>query len=433
MQRSETTEAEITDLQTQRPARGPILRSERLGEIRYEIRGPVAQVARRLEEEGHRIIKLNIGNLAPFGIEAPDEIVLDVIHQLPKSQGYGDSRGLYSARRAVMQECQRLNISRVGIDDIFLGNGVSELILMSMRAFLNDGDEILVPMPDYPLWTAAIRLAGGVPVHYRCDEKADWNPDLADIRQKTTSRTRGIVVINPNNPTGAVYDQTVLSDLASWARQSDLVVFTDEIYSRIVYDEAKYIPLASIDEDILVVTFDGLSKAYRVAGFRCGWMVLSGAKHRAKDYMLGLELLSGMRLCANVPAQHAVQTALGGYQDIKDLTQVGGRLYEQRQFGWEALNAIPGVSCSKPQGAIYLFPKLDLRKFKITNDEQFAIDFLTQEKVLVIHGGGFNYSKPDHFRMVFLPAIDELSQATGRLASFLSTYSQPATGRTSRK
>ena len=422
-----TTEADIREFAAEARSRSPILRSKRLAEIRYEIRGPVARVARRLEEEGHRIIKLNIGNLAPFGIEAPEEIVLDVIHQLPKSQGYGDSRGLYSARRAIMQECQRLDISRVGIEDIFLGNGVSELILMSMHAFLNDGDEILVPMPDYPLWTAAVRLAGGVPVHYRCDEQADWNPDLADIRRKTTSRTRGIVVINPNNPTGAVYDRGVLNDLASWARQADLVVFADEIYSRIVYDDAEYVPLASLDEDILVVTFDGLSKAYRVAGFRCGWMVISGAKHRAKDFMLGLELLSGMRLCANVPAQHAVQTALGGYQDIKDLTRPSGRLYEQRQFGWETLNSIEGISCTKPKGAIYLFPKLDLRKFKITNDEQFAIDFLTQEKVLVIHGGGFNYPTPDHFRMVFLPAIDELSQVATRLASFLATYSQPKT------
>ena len=406
------------------PEVGPILRSSRLADIRYEIRGPVAHLARRLEEAGHRIVKLNIGNLAPFGLEAPADVVRDVIHQLPKSQGYEDSRGLHSARRAVMQECQRLNFPGVDIDDIFLGNGVSELILLSLHAYLNDGDEVLVPMPDYPLWTAAVRLAGGVPVHYRCDEGASWNPDIADIRRRTTSRTRGIVVINPNNPTGAVYDRSVLQELASWARKSDLIVFADEIYSRITYDDASYIPFASLDEDILVLTFDGLSKAFRLAGFRCGWLIVSGAKHRAQDLMFGIEQLAGMRLCANVPAQHAVPVALGGYQDIKDLTRPGGRLYEQRNYAWERLNSIEGVSCSKPNGAIYLFPRLSPTKHRIFDDEQFAIDFLKQQKVLVIHGGGFNLTSTDHFRMAFLPTIDELAQVMTRLEAFLYGYSQ---------
>ncbi len=337
----------------------PIVKSSKLSDVCYEIRGPVMREAERLEEEGHRILKLNIGNPAPFGFHAPEEILRDVIHNLPNSQGYENSRGLYSARKAVMQECQKMGVADVDVDDIFLGNGVSELIVMAMQGLLDDGDEILIPSPDYPLWSAAVRLSGGTPVHYRCDEGSDWHPDINDIRKKTSRRTRGIVIINPNNPTGAVYERQVLTDVVDLARQKDLVLFSDEIYSKIVYDDAEHIPLGSLSQDVLTLTFNGLSKAYRVAGFRMGWMVISGPKHRAQDYLEGLNILASMRLCANVPAQHAIQTALGGYQSIDDYLRPGGALFEQRNVAYERINAIEGLECSKPKGAFYLFPRID--------------------------------------------------------------------------
>ena len=402
----------------------PIRKSSKLADVCYEIRGPVLAEAHRLEEEGHRVLKLNIGNPAPFGFEAPEEILRDVIHHLPESQGYADSKGLYSARKAVMQECQRIGIPRVDIDDIYLGNGVSELIVMAMQALLNDGDEVLVPAPDYPLWTAAITLAGGVPVHYRCDEQSDWYPDLDDIRAKTSRRTRGIVVINPNNPTGAVYGSAVLEDLVEHARQSDLILFADEIYSKIVYDDAQHVPLGSLSEDVMTLTFNGLSKAYRVAGFRSGWMVLSGPKERATDYIEGLDILSSMRLCANVPSQHAIQTALGGYQSIEEYIRPGGALYEQRNLAHAMLNQIEGVSCVKPKGALYLFPKIDANRFNITSDERFVLDLLQHEKILVVQGTGFNHPEPDHFRIVFLPPQDELTRAISHIGDFLGHYRQ---------
>jgi alanine-synthesizing transaminase len=402
----------------------PITKSAKLANVCYDIRGPVLQEAVRLEEEGHRIMKLNIGNPAPFGFDAPEEILVDVIHHLPESQGYCDSKGLYSARKAVMQYCQQLRIPGVEVDDVLIGNGVSELIVMAMQALINDGDEILVPAPDYPLWTAAITLAGGTAVHYRCDEASEWLPDIADMRRKVTSRTRAIVVINPNNPTGAVYPRALLEDVVELARQKDLVLYADEIYDKILYDGAVHTPLATLAEDLLVVTFNGLSKTYRVAGFRTGWMVLSGAKHRAKDYIEGLSILASMRLCANVPTQHAIQTALGGYQSIQAFLEPGGRLYEQRNLAHALLNQIEGVSCVKPKGALYLFPRIDTQRYNITDDERFAFDLLAQEKLLVVQGTGFNWTEPDHFRIVFLPRAEDLTEAMTRLARFLSTYRQ---------
>jgi alanine-synthesizing transaminase len=401
-----------------------ILKSHKLDDVCYDIRGPVLAEAHRLEEEGHRVMKLNIGNPAPFGFEAPEEILLDVIHNLPESQGYSDSKGLYSARKAIMQYCQQQGVANVEIDDIFLGNGVSELVVMSLQGLLNDGDEVLIPAPDYPLWTAATHLSGGRAVHYRCDEQADWNPDIADIKARITDRTRAIVIVNPNNPTGAVYDRSLLVELVELARANDLVVFADEIYDKILYDDAKHVPLATLAEDLLVVTMNGLSKTYRVAGFRSGWMVVSGAKHRARDYLEGLNILASMRLCANVPAQHAIQTALGGFQSIQQYLVPGGRLYEQRNIAWEMLNAIEGVSCVKPKGALYLFPKLDVRKFNITSDERFALDLLRQERILIVQGTGFNWFEPDHFRIVFLPREEDLRHALQRLEHFLAGYRQ---------
>jgi alanine-synthesizing transaminase len=399
-------------------------KSTKLADVCYDIRGPVLAEASRLEEEGHRVVKLNIGNPAPFGFEAPEEILVDVIHNLPTAQGYCESKGLYTARKAVMQYCQQQNVKDVTVDDIYIGNGVSELIVMAMQALLNDGDEILVPTPDYPLWTAAITLSGGKAVHYRCDEQADWFPDIDDMRSKITSRTRGIVVINPNNPTGAVYSRALLQDIAKLAREHDLILFSDEIYDKILYDGAEHVPLASLTEDLLVLTFNGLSKTYRVAGFRTGWMVVGGDKFRATDYIEGLNILASMRLCANVPAQHAIQTALGGYQSITELIRPGGRFYEQRNLAWSLLNQIEGVSCVKPRGALYLFPKLDRRRFNIQDDEQFAYDLLRKEKILVVQGTGFNWPDPDHFRIVFLPRTDELSDAIMRIGDFLSSYRQ---------
>jgi alanine-synthesizing transaminase len=405
-------------------ARREFKKSSKLDDVCYEIRGAAMAEAARLEEEGHRIVKLNIGNPAPFGFEAPEEILVDVIRNLPTAQGYSDSKGLYTARKAVMQYCQQLDIRDVTVDDVYIGNGVSELIVMAMQGLLNDGDEILVPAPDYPLWTAAITLAGGHAVHYLCDEQAGWLPDVADLRRKLTSRTRGIVIINPNNPTGAVYPRALLEDVAAVARERDLILFADEIYDKILYDDARHVAIASLAPDVLTLTFNGLSKTYRVAGFRTGWMVVSGAKHRARGYIEGLDILSTMRLCANVPAQHAIQGALGGRQSIETFLRPGGRLYEQRRIAGEMLNAIEGVSCVKPQGALYFFPKLDKRKFNITNDERFALDLLRREKILVVHGTGFNWPEPDHFRMVFLPREEELKDAVAKIGEFLSTYRQ---------
>lgn len=414
--------SEIMELKA--PQSRQIVKSDKLDNVCYDIRGPVLKEAHRLEEEGHKIVKLNIGNPAPWGFDAPEEILLDVIHNLPASQGYCDSKGLYSARKAVMQYCQQLQIANVEIDDIFIGNGVSELVVMALQGLLNNGDEVLIPAPDFPLWSAAVRLCGGIPVHYRCDEGADWFPDLDDVKAKISTRTRALVVVNPNNPTGAVYDKALLTDLVELARSRDLVLFSDEIYDKILYDDAKHIPLATLAEDLLVVTLNGLSKTYRVAGFRTGWMVLSGAKHRAADYIEGLEILASLRLCANVPTQHAIQTALGGRQSIGDYLVPGGRLFEQRQLAFEMLNDIDGISCVKPKGALYLFPKLDIAKFNISNDEQFVLDLLRQEHILVVQGTAFNWPEPDHFRIVFLPRVEDLQEALSRLDRFLASYRQ---------
>jgi alanine-synthesizing transaminase len=401
-----------------------IKKSDKLEEVCYDIRGPVLKEAHRLEEEGHQVLKLNIGNPAPWGFEAPEEILRDVIHNIPASQGYSDSKGIYPARKAVMQYAQQIGIKGVDIEDVYIGNGVSELVVMAMQALVNDGDEVLIPAPDFPLWSAAVNLCGGTPVHYLCDEGADWQPDLADIRNRITPKTRALVVINPNNPTGAVYEKAMLEGLIEIAREFDLVVLADEIYDKILYDDAQYIPIASLADDLLILTMSGLSKSYRVAGFRTGWLIVSGAKARAADYIEGLDILSSMRLCSNVPTQHAIQTALGGYQSINELTVAGGRLYEQRNLAWRLLNDIDGVSCVKPMGALYLFPKIDTKKFNITNDEQFVLDLLIKEKVLVVQGSGFNWPKPDHFRIVFLPHEEDLTEAIGRIDKFLSTYRQ---------
>lgn len=399
-----------------------IAQSDKLSNVCYDIRGPVLEEAKRLEEEGHQILKLNIGNPAPFGFNAPDEILYDVIHNLSAAQGYCDSKGLYSARKAVMQECQRLNVPNVEIEDVYLGNGVSELITMAMQALVNDGDEVLIPAPDYPLWTAAVSLSGGTPVHYLCDEQADWFPSVEDIAAKITPRTKALVIINPNNPTGAVYTKELLLELIELARQHQLILFADEIYSKILYDDAKHIPVASLCDDLLVVSFNGLSKAYRLAGFRSGWMVISGAKHAATSYIEGLEILSNMRLCANVPAQFAIQTALGGYQSINELVLPGGRLREQRDATYELLTAIPGVSCVKPKGAIYLFPQLDPAHFNIEDDVKLVLDILEQEKILLVQGSAFNIQDTQHLRIVFLPRADELRQAMTQVGQVLDQY-----------
>lgn len=401
-----------------------IKQSDKLRHVCYEIRGPALQQAKRLEEEGFKILKLNIGNPGAFGFDAPEEILRDVILKLPESQAYSDSKGLFNARKAVMHETQRVNIKGVGINDIYLGNGVSELIVMAMQALLNNGDEVLVPAPDYPLWTAAVALSGGTAVHYRCDEAADWYPDVADIRSKVSPRTKAIVVINPNNPTGAVYSEELLQQIVQVAREHNLVVYADEIYDKILYDGAVHVPMARLADDILIVSFGGLSKNYRLAGFRAGWMVLSGARHKAQDYIEGLEILSNMRLCANVPAQQAIQTALGGYQSINELIVPGGRLCDQRDLAWEMLNAIPGVSCVKPKGALYLFPRLDPKIHPMQSDDKFVLDFLLKEKVLLVKGSGFNITDFQHFRVVFLPHKEVLADAMTRLGRFLATYRQ---------
>lgn len=399
-------------------------KSTKLADVCYDIRGPVMDEAKRLEDNGTPILKLNIGNPAPFGFLAPEGVARAVAQNLGSSQGYVDAKGITSARLAIQAEAGRIGIPDVDIEDIYLGNGVSELIVMSMQGLLNTGDEVLVPSPDYPLWSAAIRLAGGIPVHYRCDEAADWQPDLADIRGKTTNRTVAIVVINPNNPTGAVYSRELLTDMLGWARTNGLIVLADEIYSKITYDDAKYIPCGSIDEDVLVLTFDGLSKTYRAAGFRTGWMIVSGPKHLARDYIEGLNVLAAMRLCSNVPSQHGVEVALAGYQSIYALTGNGGELYEQRNAAWEQLTAIEGISCVKPKGALYFFPKIDVKKFHILDDEQFVFDLLHERHILLVQGTAFNYPEPDHFRIVFLPPKDELTFALSQLGEFLTTYQQ---------
>ena len=396
-----------------------IKQSDKLSKVCYDIRGPVLEEAKRLEEEGHRILKLNIGNPAAFGFEAPDEIIQDVIRNLSNAQGYSDSKGLFSARKAIMQECQKLEIGGVDINDIYLGNGVSELIVMAMQALLNNGDEVLLPAPDYPLWTAAVSIAGGTPVHYVCDEGADWFPDLKDMEKKITPNTKALVIINPNNPTGAVYSREVLLDIVKFARKHKLVIFSDEIYSKILYDEAVHIPIASLCDDLLVVTFNGLSKSYRLAGFRSGWMILSGAKDKAENYIEGLEILSNMRLCANVPAQFAVQTALGGYQSINELMLPGGRLREQRDLAWNMISQIPGVTCVKPKGAIYMFPRLDPEIYPVKDDAKFIYDLLEKEKILLVQGSAFNIKDKNHFRIVFLPSSDVLQQAISKIERFL--------------
>jgi alanine-synthesizing transaminase len=401
-----------------------ILKSNKLANVFYDIRGPVAHAAKKMEEDGHRILKLNIGNPKPFGLDAPEEIIQDVILNLPDSEGYCDSKGLFSARKAVMQYSQQKGIKDVTIEDIILGNGVSELIVMSMQGLLNSGDEVLIPSPDYPLWTGAVSLGGGTPIHYHCDEQSNWFPDMDDIRKKVNKNTKALVLINPNNPTGAVYPDEVLLELIQIARENNLIVFSDEIYDKILFDGATHTSTASLADDLLFITFNGLSKNYRLAGFRAGWMIISGAKHKAKDYIEGLEMLASMRLCANVPSQHAIQTSLGGYQSIDDLVAPGGRIYEQRNIAYEALNSIPGISCTKPMGALYCFPKIDIKKFNIHNDERMVLDLLEQQKILVVHGTAFNWSQPDHFRVVFLPRPEDLTLALDKMGQFFSSYKQ---------
>ncbi|WP_286261277.1 pyridoxal phosphate-dependent aminotransferase [Thalassotalea atypica] len=401
-----------------------VKKSSKLKNVCYEIRGQIAAEARRLEDEGHKILKLNIGNPAPFGFEAPDDILKDVIHNLPSSQGYSESKGIYSARVAVMQYFQQQGILGVSVDDIYIGNGVSELIVMAMQGLLEDDDEVLIPAPDYPLWTASVALSGGKPVHYRCEEENHWFPNLEDITSKITDKTRAIVLINPNNPTGAVYTEEVLLGILDLARKHNLIVFSDEIYDKILYDEAVHIPTARLAEDVLIITMGGLSKNYRIAGFRAGWMVISGPKLRAEDYMEGLNMLSSMRLCANVPCQHAIQTALGGYQSINELIHGEGRLVKQRNMAHQMINDIDGLSCEPAMGALYLFVKVDQKKFNIKNDEQMVLDLLKQEKILLVHGRAFNINEHHYFRLVFLPHVDELKPALEKLKVFFSTYSQ---------
>ncbi|HEX7738901.1 MAG TPA: pyridoxal phosphate-dependent aminotransferase [Marmoricola sp.] len=399
-----------------------IVQSRKLQNVRYDVRGPILVEAQRLEAEGHKILKLNIGNPAPFGFEAPEAIVADMVHNLPESQGYSDSRGIYSARTAVAQYYQSRGLTETVVDDVYIGNGVSELISMVLQTFLDEGNEILVPAPDYPLWTGAVTLSGGTPVHYRCDEANGWDPDLADIEAKITPQTQAIVVINPNNPTGAVYSEETVRGLVDIARRHDLVVFSDEIYEKILFDGAEHHHTAAYaGDDVLCLTFSGLSKAYRVCGYRAGWVMVSGPKHLAEDFLEGLTLLANMRMCANVPAQHAIQTALGGYQSINEYIAPGGRFYEQSKTASRLLNEIPGVSCVEPRGALYCFPRLDPDVYPIKDDEEFVIELLRAKKILVTHGTGFNWFEPDHFRLVTLPDVDLLTDAIGRIGEFLAT------------
>ena len=399
-------------------------KSSKLDHVCYDIRGPVMDEANRLESEGYEILKLNIGNPAPFGFNAPEVVLRSVQDNLARAQGYTDSKGILPARLAIKDYCTRKGIAGVKPDDIYIGNGVSELIVSSMQGLLDDGDEILIPAPDYPLWTAAVNLAGGTAVHYLCDEQANWYPDLADIKRKITPRTKGIVVINPNNPTGAVYPRFILEQIVELAAAHELIVFADEIYDRILYDGVEHISLASLSDDVLFITMNGLSKSQRIAGYRVGWMVVSGKKDAAQGYIEGLNMLASMRLCSNAPAQYAIPTALNGEDSIKDLTKPGGRLYQQMEFAWRRINEIPGLSCVRPSGAFYLFPKVDSARWQITDDQRFIKDFLTAEKVLLVQGSGFNWPAPDHFRVVLLPEIVTLNSAFDRLEKFLATYMQ---------
>ena len=422
----ERMEEEIRMVQTKKEeaVMKEIKKSSKLDHVLYDVRGPVVDEATRMEENGVSVLKLNIGNPAPFGFRTPDEVIYDMQRQLTECEGYSAAKGLFSARKAIMQYAQIKQIPNVSIEDIYTGNGVSELINLSMSALLENGDEVLVPAPDYPLWTACVTLAGGTAVHYICDEEAEWYPDMEDIRKKVTDRTKAIVIINPNNPTGAVYPKEVLEQIVEIAREHQLILFSDEIYDRLVMDEEEHISIASLAPDLFCVTFSGLSKSHMIAGFRIGWMVLSGNKRIARDYMEGLNMLSNMRLCSNVPAQSIVQTALGGYQSVHNYIVPGGRVYEQRDFIYQALNDIPGISAVKPKAAFYIFPKLDTKKFHIVDDEKFALDLLREKKILIIHGGGFNWKQPDHFRVVYLPRIEVLKDAVDGLADFLSDYRQ---------
>ena len=399
-------------------------KSDKLNNVLYDVRGPVVDAAARMEETGTQILKLNIGNPAPFGFRTPDEVIYDMKMQLTECEGYSASKGLFAARKAIMQYAQLKHIPNVDIDDIYTGNGVSELIQLSMSALLDAGDEVLVPSPDYPLWTACVTLAGGTAVHYICDEQSEWYPDIADLRKKVNANTKAIVLINPNNPTGALYPREVLEEIVKVARENQLMIFSDEIYDRLVMDDLEHVSIASLAPDLFCVTFSGLSKSHMIAGYRIGWMILSGNKECAKDYIQGLNMLSNMRLCSNVPAQSIVQTALGGHQSVKDYIVPGGRIYEQREFIYKALNDIPGISAVKPKAAFYIFPKIDVKKFGIVNDEKFALDLLREKKILIIHGGGFNWKEPDHFRVVYLPRIEVLEEATGKIADFFSYYHQ---------
>ena len=399
-------------------------KSSKLDNVLYDVRGPVVDEAARMEENGTNVLKLNIGNPAPFGFRTPDEVIYDMSRQLTECEGYSNSKGLFSARKAIMQYAQLKKLPNVSVEDIYTGNGVSELINLSMSALLDNSDEVLVPAPDYPLWTACVTLAGGTAVHYICDEQSEWYPDIEDIKKKITDKTKAIVIINPNNPTGALYPREVLQQIVDVAREHQLMIFSDEIYDRLVMDDLEHVSIASLAPDLFCVTFSGLSKSHMIAGYRIGWMVLSGNKALGKDYIEGINMLSNMRLCSNVPAQSIVQTALGGYQSVGEYIVPGGRIYEQREYIYKALNDIPGISAVKPKAAFYIFPKIDTQKFNIVNDEHFALDLLREKKILIIHGGGFNWDKPDHFRVVYLPRIEVLSDAMEKLADFLSTYKQ---------
>ena len=431
-QNNSTTTGQTSVCETPAPEQTPrsatmreFKKSSKLDNVLYDVRGPVVDEAARLEKEGQRILKLNIGNPAPFGFRTPDEVIQDMRHQLPECEGYSDSRGLFSARKAIMQYAQLKHIPNVDMDGIYTGNGVSELIQLCMQALLDNGDEILIPAPDYPLWTATATLAGGKVVHYICDEESDWNPDIADIRSKITDKTKAIVIINPNNPTGALYSKEILEEIVKVAEEFGLIIFSDEIYDRLVMDGLKHISIASIaPKNVFCVTFSGLSKSHMIAGFRVGWMVLSGNKKAAAGYIEGIKMLSNMRLCSNVPAQSIIQTALGGYQSVEEYLQPGGRIYEQREVIYKLLNDIPGVSAKKPKAAFYIFPKLDVEKFNIYDDEKFALDLLREKRILIVHGGGFNWGQPDHFRVVYLPRIADLEKATKKLGEFLDGYHQ---------
>ncbi|MFV0528639.1 MAG: aminotransferase class I/II-fold pyridoxal phosphate-dependent enzyme [Lachnospiraceae bacterium] len=399
-------------------------KSMKLENVLYDVRGPVVEEAARMEESGIDVLKLNIGNPAPFGFNAPEEVITDMMSSIRGSQGYSDSRGTFAARKAIMQYYQTKQVAGVQMQDIYTGNGVSELINLAMQALLDDGDEILIPAPDYPLWTGTANLAGGKPVHYICDEQADWNPDLEDIRKKITPRTKAIVIINPNNPTGALYETDMLEQLVKIARENELIIFADEIYDRLVFDGKEHVSIASLAPDLFCVTFSGLSKSHMIAGFRIGWMVLSGNKNMAKGYIEGINMLSAMRLCSNVPAQAIVQTALGGYQSVAEYIKPGGRIFQQREYIYNALNDIPGITAVRPKAAFYIFPKIDVKKFNILDDEKFVLDFLREKRVLFVHGQGFNWEEPDHFRIVYLPAVTQLEDAMGKLTDFMEGYRQ---------